>query len=232
MRLSFAPAILAMFGAASLASVSTASAAGEYGIAYFGLRGSYVATEGATTTGSVSFDYDEEYASEGFGAAIFMGWVLNESLRLEIEGGYRSADLDEVTIIRDETATYTIGQVVDVGGAAQAGTAMVNLYYDIHLFDGPILPWIGAGLGGAFIDYSIDDPDPLNGGQFNSKDNTWVFSYQFMAGVTFPIAEGISMSAGYRYFQTQDFVYVDTYSEEHKTDLTQHSFDLGVQFHL
>jgi opacity protein-like surface antigen len=228
MRLSFAPAMLVVLGAASLASVAAATAAAEYGIAYLGLRGSYIATESASTAGSVQFDYNEEYATDGFGAAVYMGWVLNESLRLEIEGGYRSADLDEVTIIRDDTLTYAVGEVVDVGGDAQVGTAMVNLYYDIHLFDGPILPWIGGGMGGAFVDYSIDEPSA----QFDSKDTTWVFSYQFMAGVTFPIDEGISMSAGYRYFQTQDFVYVDYFGEEHETDLTQHSFDLGIQFHL
>jgi OmpA-OmpF porin, OOP family len=224
MRLSFAPAVLVVLGAASLASVA---AAAEYG-AYLGLRGSYIATEGASTAGSIDFDYNEEYASDGFGAAAYIGWVLNDSLRLEMEGGYRSVDLDTVTIIRDDTLTYAVGEVVDVGGDAQVGTAMVNLYYDIHLFDGPILPWIGGGLGGAFVDYSIDEPS----GQFDSKDTTWVFSYQFMAGVTFPIDEGISMSAGYRYFQTQDFVYVDGFGEEHETDLTQHSFDLGIQFHL
>ena len=32
--------------------------------------------------------------------------------------------------------------------------------------------------------------------------------------VTFPISEGISMSAGYRYFKTQDFVYEDFFGEE------------------
>ncbi|MCE9524408.1 MAG: outer membrane beta-barrel protein [Alphaproteobacteria bacterium] len=225
MRLSLAPAILATLGAATFASVALAS---DYGVAYLGLRSSYIATEGAETAGSVAFDYNEEYATDGFGAAVFMGWVLDKNFRLEIEGGYRSADLDEVTIVRDDTATYAAGDVVDVGGTAQAGTAMVNFYYDIHLFDGAILPWIGAGLGGAYVDYSIDEPS----GQFNSKDNSWVFAYQFMAGVTFPVAEGISMSAGYRYFQTQDFVYEDVFAEEHETDLTQHSFDLGLQFHL
>jgi opacity protein-like surface antigen len=53
-----------------------------------------------------------------------------------------------------------------------------------------------------------------------------------MAGITFPVADGISMSAGYRFFQTQDFVYISTVGEEFETDLTQHSFDLGLQFHL
>jgi opacity protein-like surface antigen len=227
MRLMLAPALLALLGTVSLAPTA---AADGYGVAYLGLRGSYIITEDASTTGSIDFDYDQQYADNGYGVALYMGWVVDDSFRLELETGYRNADLDKVTITRDDTLTYTpLPYVQTVGGAAQVGTAMVNLYYDIHLFDGPILPWIGAGLGGAYVDYSIDEPS----GQFNSKDNTWVFAYQFMAGVTFPISEGVSMSAGYRYFKTQDFVYEDfSAAEEHKTDLTQHGFDLGIQFHL
>ena len=226
MRLSFAPAILAVLGAATFASAAIAA---DYGVAYLGLRGSYVTTTSGETTGSTDVDYDEEYATDEFAVAAYMGWVLDENFRLEAEGGYRSADLDSVTIMRDDVGiNYSPGDHIDVGGDVQVGTAMANLYYDIHLVDGPILPWIGAGLGGAFVDYSIEDEF----GEFNSKDTTWVFAYQFMAGITFPIAEGISMSAGYRYFRTQDFVYEDVFTEEHKTDLTQHSFDLGMQFHL
>jgi len=227
MRLSLAPAMLAVLGAVSFAP---AAAAGEYGVAYFGLRGSFVITESGETQGLL-YDYNEEYA-DGFAAALYMGWVLDESFRLEIEGGYRSADIDEVTIVRDDTLAYSPGDVVDAGGDAQVGTAMVNLYYDIHLFDGGILPWIGAGIGGAFVDYAIDDTSVPLITTFDGKDTTWVFAYQFMAGVTFPVAEGISMSIGYTYFQTQDFVYENVVAEEQETDLTQHSVDVGMQFHL
>jgi opacity protein-like surface antigen len=226
MRLSLASAMLTLFGAVSF--VPAAAASDEYGVAYLGLRGSYLLTEGGSTKGSIDFDYNEKYAPTGYGVALYLGWVLNDSLRLELETGYRNADLDKVKITRDDTFTYSVGETVPVGGAVQVGTVMTSLFYDIHLFDGPILPWIGAGLGGAYVDYNIDEPS----GQFNSKDNTWVFAYQLMAGITFPVSEGISMSAGYRYFRTQDFVYVDFAGEEHETDLTQHGFDLGIQFHF
>jgi opacity protein-like surface antigen len=53
-----------------------------------------------------------------------------------------------------------------------------------------------------------------------------------MAGVTFAVAEGTSMSISYRFFQTEDFDYVDAFGESFKTDLTQHSVDLALQFHL
>jgi opacity protein-like surface antigen len=52
-----------------------------------------------------------------------------------------------------------------------------------------------------------------------------------MAGVTFPVGEGISMSAGYRFLQTQDFEYSNG-TDEFVTDLTLHNVDLSLQFHL
>lgn len=234
MRLSLASAAFAALGALS----SAAASADEYGVAYFGLRGSLAFTESGSTVGSVNLDYNEEY-EEGFGAALVIGWVLSENLRMEIEGGYRSADLDTVTIVRDDTLVTAPGDVIDVGGDAQAGTTMVNLYADMHVFDDSgVLPWIGVGLGAAFVDYSIDAMvvDPMSPPDlivlFDAKDDTWVFAYQFMAGVTFPIGQSVSMTVAYRFFQTEDFVYVDAIAEEFKTDLTQHSFDLGVNWHL
>lgn len=229
MRLSF---VLPMLAAVGLLSQTHAATAEAYDATYLGLRGSYVATENASTVGSIDFDFDQDYASGEFGLAVYFGWVLDGDFRLELEGAYRSAGLDEVTILRDQLTVpeYVAGDVINVSGDAQASSAMVNLFYDIHVFDGPILPWIGVGVGGAHVDYTIQDPnsDPT----FDSRDTAWVFAYQFMAGITFPVAEGVSMSAGYRYFRTQDFTYVSQTNEEFETDLTQHSFDLGLQLHL
>lgn len=229
MRSTFAPAALGLAAALAFAP----SAAAEYDVAYMGLRGSYVITDVGSTQGSIFFDFNEEYA-DGFGAGFFMGWVLDSNFRLEIEGTFRSADLEEVTIVRDDLFAVPAGTVVDVGGDAQTGAAMVNVYYDLHLFDGPVLPWIGAGLGGAYVDYAIDATlpgDPLTV-MFDGKDTTWAFAYQFMAGITVPVGEGVSMSLAYRYFQTQDFVYVDVFGEEFETDIRQHNVDLSLQFHL
>ena len=237
MRLSLAPATLAAIGALFLSS--TAQANGYGNVAYYGLRGSFVITEDGSTHGQVNFDYNEQY-EDGFAAGAFVGWVLDSNFRLEGEGMYRSADIDDVIMIRDGLLSPPTppGTRIDAGGDAQVGTAMVNLYYDLTFLESEILPWIGGGLGGAFVDYEIDAtvPDPMDPFStiqlLGAKDTTWVFAYQFMAGITFPIGQGMSMSAAYRFFQTQDFVYVDNWGEEFETDLTQHSFDVSLQFHL
>ena len=59
-----------------------------------------------------------------------------------------------------------------------------------------------------------------------------VSAYQLMAGITVPLADHLSGSIGYRWFQTRDFKYADQYGLEFKTDLTQQSIDLGLQLHF
>lgn len=224
MRLSLTPAVLAVAG---LFAAGSALAASAYGVAYMGLRGSYTFSDDGSTTSTGTYDFDESY-NDGYSGALYFGWVLDDSFRLEFEGGYGTADLDQVQITRAGGAPYAVGNTLDVGGRAQMGTTMANLYYDLHLFDGPILPWVGAGLGGAFVDYNISDT--LN--ELSGKDQVWVFAYQFMAGVTFPVSEGVSMSVGYRYFRTADFDYINAIPDTLTTNITQQSVDVGLQFHF
>lgn len=216
----------AAFAVAGAILASTPASAGGYGVAYFGLRGSYVVTDSADST-STPIEFDQTYES-GFGASVFTGWVLDKNFRLELEAGYHSADLDSVHITKNLTVPGTVGETYSASDDVQDGFFMANLYYDLHLPNIGILPWIGGGIGGAYIDYEIAEANST----LQAKDNAWVFAYQLMAGVTVPVSDGVSMSAGYRYFQTQQFEYVDYYDTAFETDLTQHSVDLGIQFHL
>ena len=40
------------------------------------------------------------------------------------------------------------------------------------------------------------------------------------------------MAIGYRFFQTQDIEFSNAAGEEYETDLTLHSVDVALQFHL
>lgn len=244
MRLTLTSAVLALGVAAA---IQPAAAAGNniYGTAYVGLRGSYVWTDDGQTrsdptplTGGL-YDFDEAY-DDGYAAGLEIGWVVANDFRISVEGEYRHADIGDVTIVRDDTAVpvlpalppppYPIGTVVDAGGDAEMGTAMVNLFYDFNMLDPSFVPYIGAGLGAAYIDYAITDPNFST--TFQGEDTTWVFSYQLMAGVAFPIGDGMSMSLGYKYFRTEDFTYVNSFGEDMQTQIIQHSVDVGLQFHL
>jgi opacity protein-like surface antigen len=223
MRLSVVPAIVL---GSSLLSIGSAAAAGNYATAYLGLRGSYVFTDDGSTQATNLFNYNEGY-EDGYAASAYISWVVASNMRLELEGGFRSADLDEVTMVNN-TTNYVAGQVVDVGADVQAATVMANVYYDFDI-DAGLRLWAGGGLGGAHIEYNVVEPF----GDIAGNDRTWVFAYQLMAGVTIPISDGLAATIGYRYFTTEDFDRVGTFGTAiFKTDLTQQSIDFGLQFQL
>jgi opacity protein-like surface antigen len=239
MRDSFGPTLLVFAAATALAPQARA---GDE-IAYLGLRGSYVVAEESQARSEPPaglLDYDAEF-DNGFGAGLFMGWVMDENFRFEIEGMYRNTNFDTATVVREDSGVpYALpGDVISIGGDVQSYSAMANLYYDLHVFEGSVLPWIGAGIGGVFLDYSVVgsvvdplNPPPATYPLFDAGSTSWVFGYQFMAGVTFPIADAISMAVGYRFFQTQDIEYSNPAGEEYETDVTLHSVDVALQFHL
>lgn len=236
MRLALTTAALALGSA--LAGTALAAPANQS--AYIGLRGSYVIADDGQTRSDPNFaayDYDQHY-EPGYAAGISMGWYLPANLRFEIAGDYRQADLSRVIIRRDDTvaALYTPGEVRPVDGHSEIGTGMANLYYDLDL-DMPFVPYVGAGVGGAFVSYKIVDPNggpqnPLNPITFTGKDNTWAFAYQFMGGIAVPLEDGITLSLGYTYFRTNKFNYVNSVGESMRTDIKQQSIDVGVQFHI
>jgi len=220
--------LVSAVAAALIAASVSATGALAGNAAYIGLRGSVVETDDGDTT-SASIDYNEKYSDVGFAAGAFLGWVLDENFRFELAADYRSNDLDSVVITRNDFDNSTEGNTYKVSGHARAGAFMGNLYYDIHfLGDLGFLPWVGAGVGGTYIDYSLTQPTVV----LAAQDNTWAFSYQLMAGVTIPLADSLSGSIGYRWFQTEDFNYVDDFGLGFKTKLTQQSIDVGLQFHL
>jgi len=233
---------MAMLAVGGALAAQPVLAGNIYGTAYVGLRGSYVWTGDGETRSNPAlglYDYDETY-DDGYSVGVEMGWVLGNDFRLGIEGEYRHADLNNVTIVRDDSLApplpalppppYPVGTVVDAGGDAELGTAMINLFYDFSNIDPSFVPYVGGGLGAAFIDYAITDPNSSI--SFRGKDTTWVFAYQLMAGVAFPIGDGMTMSVGYKYFRTEDFTYANSFLESMQTNITQQSVDVGLQFIL
>ena len=223
---------LAMSAVLAAAAFATTAQANGVSVAYLGLRGSVVDTQDGNTTSGL-INYDESYKTS-FAAALFVGWVLDENFRLEAEAGYRSTDLDSIHVTRNTFDNTSVGLDVPISGHAQVDTFMANLYYDIHfLGDIGVLPWIGVGIGGAYIDYAASGDINANlVTTLSAKDHTSAFAYQLMAGITAPLADGISGSLGYRFFQTQDFNYVDDFGLSFQTKLSQQSIDIGLQFHI
>jgi OmpA-OmpF porin, OOP family len=84
------------------------------------------------------------------------------------------------------------------GGDMHSFATMFNGYYRFHN-ETPFTPYIGGGLGEAVVVLNNARPTfGLDRRPFGGTDCE--FAYQGVAGVSFPIAPRLSMSAEYRYF--------------------------------
>ena len=112
-------------------------------------------------------------------------------IRLEGELGYRYNKTDTVEMLN---------QRVSGSGSARATTMMLNALYDFNTGT-PWTPYIGAGVGGAYV----------NMNSVRARDNTFatvddsdlVFAYQGIAGVSYDFTNNLAIKADYRYLGTQ-----------------------------
>ena len=217
--------------AAALASsliANAATAQDSIGGTYISVSGLYVVptdsdqseTEDATTwTSDITWD-------AGFGLLLAYGFGTEDGLRGELEVGYRKADMDElkdssVTIggveVRDEDSDED--SEVGLDGDMTTLSLMGNGLYSFG--EGQFRPYIGAGLGLARHDGTLDLTDREMPVEL-SKDDV-VFAYQLMGGVGYVMSEGTEFRLGYRYFATAD-------ADFDGVDLSyaSHNFEAGV----
>ena len=126
-----------------------------------------------------------------------LGWGFGNGARVEIEGNYRSNSVSGVSL-------GGIG-ALNGGGTISSYGVMVNALYDFNL--GGWMPYVGAGIGYAWIDWSsVRGTLPVSGGTVvgGVNDSAGAFAYQFMLGAAIPIqaVPGLALTAEYRFFGT------------------------------
>lgn len=126
----------------------------------------------------------------GFGAQGAVGAYINENLRVEGEVAYRIADYDQAS---------AAGTTVTPTGDIMIGTAMGNLYYDVHL-GSSFVPYIGAGIGLAQIESNAVTIGAVTA---TTKDATEL-GFQVMVGVAYEYSRTWSLGLDARYVGTSD----------------------------
>jgi outer membrane protein OmpA-like peptidoglycan-associated protein len=146
-------------------------------------------------TGVRSLDVGFEW---GFAGVLSVGYGFGNGLRLELEGSYRQNDVDNIK-------ASGLGSLPGVSGTAATYGIMFNALYDFRL--GPVMPYVGAGVG-----YAIQDWDDVgfgarsaNGsGRLTFGGDQGTFAYQAILGVALPIdsVPGLALTAEYRFMGT------------------------------
>jgi len=112
-----------------------------------------------------------------FGGAVGKRIAKIEGLRVELDLSYRTNEVD---------LTFITAQHETTG-------AMFNVAYDIKT-DGDVRPYILLGAGMAHTQATFENISLL---RLEASD----FAYQAGLGASVPLAPGVSLSVGYRFFQ-------------------------------
>jgi opacity protein-like surface antigen len=119
--------------------------------------------------------------------------------------GYKSNPLryeGEYTFINSSAKYFKINLIGQTGvsGYSQANLAMVNVYYDTPEMLPAITPFLGFGIGYAYVQDKLYSTGPSGNGYFTASNTS--FAYQGTAGLTYNFAENYAASLAYRYVAT------------------------------
>ena len=152
-----------------------------------------------------------------FGGALGYRWPW---VRLELNGSYRKFDTDEVE---------AQGLSVSGNGDATAVVGLFNVYLDPDL-GVPVRPYLGGGVGGAYVELDTGDDAPLS-----VDDEAGAVAWNLAAGLSYDVMEHVTLSAGYRYLRLEgtDFsasiAGVDT-GDVDVDDVTSHEILIGLRY--
>ena len=156
--------------------------------------------------------------SDGWYMGMAKGRRLRDSLRGEIEFGFRSNTGDE-WFLNGAGSTWS--------GHVYAYTGMVNLIRDLESCQCVgITPYVGAGIGLAIIDGELNTP-----GITVELDDA-AFAYQLIVGASKAVSGNVDAFTEYRYFGTTDIDVVDAGSgatiDDHDPSLDNILFGLRI----
>ncbi|MBR0684279.1 OmpA family protein [Roseomonas eburnea] len=209
------------------------------------VQGVYV---GAGLGGNYLMGTDSDGVDVGFEwgwvGVLSVGYGFGNGLRLELEGSYRSNDVDNIKV-------NGVGRLPGTSGSSTTYGLMFNALYDFRL--GPVMPYVGAGIGYAWQD--IDDVGfrvrAANGDTASATlgGTEGAFAYQGIVGIGFPIESvpGLALTAEYRFFGTTGatidgrvngnatvggVTYRDRQTVEFDVDNLNHSLLFGVRYNF
>ena len=162
----------------------------------------------------------------GFGGQVALGHRFG-SFRLEGEIGFTHNTQDRYVAIVPPTGSIP-AKVSD-----DALRGMVNGYYDLSY--GPVMPFVGAGLGFASVDidfFAPRAPFPAEAPRQLIKDGDTLFAYQLMAGVAVPVSEDVALTLQYRWFDAGTVEALDVRGERIARDHAGHNVDFGIRINF
>jgi OOP family OmpA-OmpF porin len=146
---------------------------------------------GQPNGGQLGFDH-------GGVGLLSLGWGFSNGIRLELEGSYRSNEVDSANGAAGLASPGAHGGRQDSYGLM--GNALVDL---VRI--GPFLPYVGIGAGYLVSSFNDLNGRPGNGSlRLRGDDTGGAFALQGIAGLGFVIEQvpGLTLTAEYRYLES------------------------------
>lgn len=197
----------------------------DYTGLYSDLRlGASFLSDASNKGAATGIDIDSEFDT-GFVGEIAVGWEQPSGFRYEVSLGYAQFGVGDLTIIDDGgiDGGSLNGMRVAGDGYVDAFTYMANGYYAFG--DGMIRPYIGAGLGGAYVSADIS---ALGVDVVDDKDN--VFAYQGTVGLEYRVSSYGAIGVRYTYFATSDPTFKDTLGMKFDSEVESHNAMVTFRF--
>lgn len=127
-----------------------------------------------------------------------LGYAFNNGLRTDLEYAYQGPDIDKLKgTIAGVPVTFN-----GDGSSLTVNTLLANVYYDFKNST-KFTPFIGGGLGVAFLGANTNGPDASQV-RINTSGNDSVFAYQATVGGSYALTSQFSMTGSYRYLGTEE----------------------------
>lgn len=135
--------------------------------------------------------YTDSAYQSGYLAGGSFGYKANP-LRYEAEVSYLNANVAHFSqnYVRQN----------NVGGYNNGISGMANVFYDFPGILSCLEPFLGFGIGYAWLHDQLNNLSTTNITNFKITSST--FAYQGLAGITYNFTENYSIDVGYRYFVT------------------------------
>jgi outer membrane protein OmpA-like peptidoglycan-associated protein len=144
----------------------------------------------------------------GWGVVGSIGWGFGNGFRAEVEGNFRSNEVDSIKGFAGWSPFNK------PGGYQQSYGVMVNGFYDFDLANfgmrpSVIQPYLGVGVGYVWTEWrNLRTVSLPTGASLTSSDTDGRFAYQAILGVAAPLTwagvPGLSLTAEYRFLGTMD----------------------------
>ena len=206
--------------AAAAISPSLQAAEGPYVAA----RGSYVMTEDADwifgsdfgpvpAGGNVISKFDD-----GYGLGVALGTKLPSGFRVEGELFWQENDIDSGRL-----GPVQLSALGGLNGDVGVWGGMLNGYYDF--LEGPLVPFIGLGVGYAQVDAKVN----LGDISVIDDDDT-VLAYQGILGVSYDFMPNLQGVLAYRYMALDDPEYKDRAGGKVDMEYDSQAIDVGLRY--